>query len=394
MPYQYQAYGIPIVSDIELPALCFSDENSTAKPINVERGIVPDLLQSVSLEEKPFTTLNVHEFRYEMPNMAKYYVANGEQVIIEPLCENWEEILLYFYANCMAAILFQRGLIPFHVSGVFVDEQSVLLFAAPSRTGKSTTALMLQQRGYAPFTDDTAVLTVEEGVCYAQASYPMMRLWQNTIEQQTLLAEVDKMPVWADAEIDKYGFHFHEQFVSQKVRVAGIVFLEEARTEITIETLKPIQTIQLLGNNIYRGHWLNGMKKGRIQFELLTKICHNLKSYKATRPQGTATFDTFAETIEKHIINQLIKMTYEINSDKILFTQLGDEGVVYGIETNEYLTLNETYFKILQGVEQGKSQPEIVTDLYQEYDIDHKQCETEVAEALQTLAAKQYISTL
>ena len=39
MPYQYQAYGIPIISDIELPALCFSDENSTAKPINVEQGI-------------------------------------------------------------------------------------------------------------------------------------------------------------------------------------------------------------------------------------------------------------------------------------------------------------------------------------------------------------------
>ena len=47
-------------------------------------------------------------------------------------------------------------------------------------------------------------------------------------------------------------------------------------------------------------------------------------------------------------------MNYQINTDKILFTQLGDEGVVYGIETNESLTLNETYFKILQGVEQGK----------------------------------------
>lgn len=87
-------------------------------------------------------------------------------------------------------------------------------------------------------------------------------------------------------------------------------------------------------------------------------------------------------------------MTYEINSDKILFTQLGDEGVLYGIETNEYLTLNETYFKILQGVEQGKTQPEIVANLCQEYDIDQQQCKTEVAEALQTLAEKQYVSAL
>ena len=302
MPYQYQAYGIPIVSDIELPALVFLEEELPAKPINVARGIVPDSLRNSPLEEKPFSTLNVHEFRFVMPNVAKYYVTNGETIIIEPLCDNWDEILLYFYSNSIAAVLFQRNLIPFHVSGVFVDEQSVLLFAAPSRTGKSTTALMLQQRGYAPFTDDTAVLTVEDGICYAQASYPMMRLWQNTIDQQTLLAEANKMPVWADAEIDKYGYHFHEQFVSQRVQVAGIVFLEEAGTKITIESLKPTQTIQLLGNNIYRGHWLNGMKKGRIQFELLTKICHNLKSYKATRPQGRATFETFAEAIEREVI--------------------------------------------------------------------------------------------
>lgn len=87
-------------------------------------------------------------------------------------------------------------------------------------------------------------------------------------------------------------------------------------------------------------------------------------------------------------------MNYQINTDKMLFTQLGDEGVVYGIETNEYLTLNETYFKILQGVEQGKTQAEIVTQLCQEYDIAEKDCQIEVVEALQKLAEKGYIGTL
>jgi len=87
-------------------------------------------------------------------------------------------------------------------------------------------------------------------------------------------------------------------------------------------------------------------------------------------------------------------MNYQINTDKMLFTQLGDEGVVYGIETNEYLTLNETYFKILQGAEQGKTQAEIVTQLCQEYAISETDCQTEVAQALQKLAEKGYISTL
>ena len=44
-------------------------------------------------------------------------------------------------------------------------------------------------------------------------------------------------------------------------------------------------------------------------------------------------------------------MTYKLNAQKILFTQLGDEGVLYDTQTNEYISLNETFFKILKGVE-------------------------------------------
>src|SRR5690606_23086279 len=122
-------------------------------------------------------------------------ITNGNTVVIEPLSENVHEVLLYFYSNCLAVILMQRNRLPFHVSGVFVTPGKVLLFAAPSRTGKSTTAIMLQEQGYAPFTDDTAVLTVENGICYAQASYPMMRFWENTIKEQRVFAEADKRPI-------------------------------------------------------------------------------------------------------------------------------------------------------------------------------------------------------
>lgn len=84
-------------------------------------------------------------------------------------------------------------------------------------------------------------------------------------------------------------------------------------------------------------------------------------------------------------------MNYKINTDQILFTQLGDEGVVYAIEKNEYLTLNETYFKILKGVEQGSKQAEIVAGLCQEYNISEADCTREVAESLQKLAERGYL---
>jgi Coenzyme PQQ synthesis protein D (PqqD) len=83
---------------------------------------------------------------------------------------------------------------------------------------------------------------------------------------------------------------------------------------------------------------------------------------------------------------------YKINSDKILFTQLGDEGVVYGIEKNEYITLNETFLKILQGIEQGKSEADIVATLCQEYNISEADCHKEVTKAIGQLLDKGYLS--
>lgn len=84
-------------------------------------------------------------------------------------------------------------------------------------------------------------------------------------------------------------------------------------------------------------------------------------------------------------------MNYQIKTDKILFTQLGNEGVVYAVEKNEYVALNETYFKILQGIENGKSQPEIVATLCQQYDISAADCAREVQTALAQLVEKGFV---
>lgn len=305
MTYKYFAYGIPIDSTIELSAFIPQSEVLEIVPIKVSVGVVPEQLKNAPLEIKPFSIFNEHEFLYAMPDIAHYYVYKGEEIIIEPKCDSWEDILLYFYSNCMAAALFQRNLIPFHVSGIFINEHKVLLFAAPSRTGKSTTSVMLQQKGYSPFTDDTTLLRVENGKCFAYASYPMMRLWQNTIDEQTILNESEKHLLRTDAEIDKYGFLFHERFIKDEVQVAGIVFLATEGTQINIEKISPYAAIESLSKNIYRKQWVSGMKKQVLQFKHLTSITNTLPTWKATRPKGQPTFQTFTDAIEKEVINLL-----------------------------------------------------------------------------------------
>ncbi len=85
-------------------------------------------------------------------------------------------------------------------------------------------------------------------------------------------------------------------------------------------------------------------------------------------------------------------MNYTIQSDKVLFTQIGHEGVLYGTEKGEYLSLNETFLAIYKGIEGGKSQDEIVQDLLDTYEIDEHQVQQAVSNSIQQLLDKGFIA--
>ncbi|WP_341228122.1 hypothetical protein [uncultured Arcticibacterium sp.] len=303
----YLAYGIIIRSEISLNSLLKYDGEESEDFISVRLGKVPDSLLKPASVEKPFTIFNERELLYHLPDRLKMYVANGNEVIIEPLNQNIEEVLLYFYSNGLAAALYQRNLIPFHVSGVCLNESEVVLVAAPSRTGKSTMAVKLQERGFPIFTDDTAVLIVENSQIFARASYPMTRLWEDSIEEQHIFKDGEKIQVYCQAESDKYGFHFHDNFASGKYKVKGLVFLEISGIGVELEPLSKSRTVKLLGQNIYRGQWVDGMKMGDEQFRLLLNIANAVPSFLASRPAGEKSFDGFTDLIVNEVCQKVNK---------------------------------------------------------------------------------------
>jgi hypothetical protein len=83
---------------------------------------------------------------------------------------------------------------------------------------------------------------------------------------------------------------------------------------------------------------------------------------------------------------------YKINTENILFTQLGEEGVVYDIENNEYQSLNETYIKILKSIENGLTEDEILSELLEEYEIEEEECRSEIKEVIEEFLEKNIIS--
>ncbi len=84
-------------------------------------------------------------------------------------------------------------------------------------------------------------------------------------------------------------------------------------------------------------------------------------------------------------------MTYKLNSEKVLFTQLGEEGVLYDVENNAYISLNETFFKILRYVEEGQSVSSIVHSLCNEYSVSEQECTAEVESTIRQMRERNFL---
>lgn len=301
MTYFYQVFGLTCSSEIELPAL-LSIDNPPIIDFEVKLADKLPEFDTAPNVVKPFSSFNEREFLYNFPDVAGYYVRDGNTIWVKPNCIDWDSILLFFYSNALAAILFQRNLMPFHVSGVLDAKGYAWLFSAPSRTGKSTTAIMLQDLGYRLFTDDTCLLAVREEGVFAVPSYPMLRAWKPTLDQQQVHSKVDAFQIRADVE--KFGVYFHDHFVTQPALVKGIFFLEMDGDQILIEPQKPSLGMQALGNNIYRRQWIFGMKKQVLQFQSITSIAKQVDFFKATRPKDKPSFKEFAQAIHLQILGE------------------------------------------------------------------------------------------
>lgn len=83
---------------------------------------------------------------------------------------------------------------------------------------------------------------------------------------------------------------------------------------------------------------------------------------------------------------------YLLNTDKVLFTPLEEEGVLYAIEDNKYISLNTTYTSIVQYIAEGLEYNAIVAQLINEYEVEQKLCEEQLMTVLEDLIAKDYIN--
>jgi len=298
--YKYHGFGLSIASEIEFPELLPADFANA--DVTIALGKTPDKLETGDIITTAFSGINSHEYLLNIKDTCRYYASNGCSIIAEPDAGmDDHSIRLFLLGTIMAAILYQRGNIPFHASAI-VKDGKLTLFAGDSGAGKSTLLAALATKGHTIFTDDICVLQYnasQDKDVLGTASYPMIKLWEDAIGQ------LDSNKYTRDFKIrpqmTKYGQFFYESFNTQSLPVDKIFVLspQSSAKEITIKKLDPIPAFKQLEKQAYKYELIAHTQLRSMLFTVLSRLAIQADVLEVIRPTDASAVATLADAIEK-----------------------------------------------------------------------------------------------
>ena len=147
----YQAFGLNIASEIEIPQIESVAPLKTTDVIIKKDAINPDDMEAVHSGVLWKTAPDC--FQLGIEGIATLQASNGNEIVVDAAQDaNPKDIGTYILGSVMGALLHQRRVLPLHASAVEIDGYAVL-FAGVSGAGKSTLAAALNQKGYRLITD-------------------------------------------------------------------------------------------------------------------------------------------------------------------------------------------------------------------------------------------------
>jgi hypothetical protein len=297
--YKYWGFGLRIISEIEFPELLPSD--FTGEDISISLGKTPDKLEGEDIVRKPFSSINSDEYLLNVRNICKYYAGFGSRIIAEPASGiDTHSMRLFLLGTVMAAILYQRGNIPFHSSAI-VKDGKLILFAGNSGAGKSTLVAHLATKGYEIFTDDICVVqpaSPGNQTVVGAASYPMLKLWDDAIsklENSQFTRDFKIRP-----HIPKYGQFFYDGFNHLWLPVDKIFILhpENKNVEISIKKLASIQAFKKLEKQAFKYQLIANKKLRALHFSLMSHLTNHVPVYEVVRPNTGTSIELLSRAIE------------------------------------------------------------------------------------------------
>jgi hypothetical protein len=290
--YTYKAFGLVIQSAIQLPEMVEFIGNPD---VYIAIGDIPKQLEGAVTKGINFETSET-EFILKVDNVARYYVANGQNVIVEKFeGVDESEVRLFLLGSALAALIHQRGMLPLHGSAVNIAGKCIV-FCGISGSGKSTLASALVNKGYTLLTDDICVIShTNNNMPVVLPGFPQVKLWKDSMEK---LGAKTSLARKVRPNIEKYGLKVDANFCFDALPVSTVYILSPINTDkFEILPVKGIEKFNILKTNTYRLNFVKGVQSKNLFFSKVTAFATKVNVKKVSRPNAGFKINELVELI-------------------------------------------------------------------------------------------------
>lgn len=288
----YTVHGLTLDSELEFPEL-LPATGQTNFAITV--GSVPDHLDGAAVT--PFYEVTAQQFLLHIPNLARFYVENGEHIRIQPYpTTDADTIRLLTLQSPLGVLLHQRHILTLHASAITTQAGAVLI-GGVSAVGKSVLAAHYLNMGYRLLADDMVTIRFNpNGEAMVYPAYPRIALWQHRL---SWLGYQGRPSYRLRPNLSKYSFPMNDQFQAEPVPLAQIVILfTNQEDEFFSEALTGINKLMQMLRQVYQYPLAHLMRLDPLYISQMMRLSKRYAPVRVGRPAWEKEMNEFMNLLK------------------------------------------------------------------------------------------------
>lgn len=301
--YYYRLYNLNIKSDFYLSELSHSEYESLNNiDVNIICGKCPESISNIKVSNY-YYTVSDKEAIFTTNECGKFYIKNGDTIIIEPIAEpNYQHLKSYLLSRSFALLMFQRNTVALHGSTILFNNKAYI-FCGQSGAGKSTLSAGLTLKGYDLFSDDLSVIDFDSSNRpLIHCGFSHNKLCEDTIKYFNISLE---NLIKVDNFANKYALPTSKTFSDCTAEVAILIELSinynnsNNDTSVSLTEVFGQEKLQTIFKNIFRNQLLNDVGLNPIYLKHCLNLSKNIRVFKLKRPNNLFTVDEQIRLIKK-----------------------------------------------------------------------------------------------
>lgn len=282
MSFFYQAFGLIINSEIEIPEFIGIDDTLDVDVVirftNLEKK------SSILRPDEWFYILD-DEIYFEIEKVGRFFIKESSFIEVDPFDgTDQDNIRLFLLGSGFGALFHQRGFLPIHASAVEIGGKAIL-FAGDSGAGKSTTSYSFYKKGYRIISDDISVIELRNKKPYVISAYPQVKLWDDAIDKLGLKRENHRKLRKGE---EKYGVKLPYFNLEDPIELGSVFFLKPSKVSKTnVFEIKSFEKVIQIQKNIYRSYFKKNILENVDVFKKITAIGASVRFYEIERKENS-----------------------------------------------------------------------------------------------------------